>query len=62
MTEKIAFTKTEAADAVGLSTKTLDRAIKAGELGVRYVGTKALIPADELKAWLDALPDQRNKS
>ena len=59
MTERIALTLREAADAVGLSERTLLRAIKAGDLVPRYPTRKAVILADELRAWIDAAPTEQ---
>lgn len=55
----LAYTPTDAAAAVGMSVVVIRREIKAGRLGCRYAGRSVLIPADELKSWLDALPSER---
>ena len=57
--EILAYTVADAAKAVGMSGEYLRREIKAGRLGCRYAGRSVLIPKDELKAWLDALPSER---
>lgn len=54
----LAYTRAAAAEAVGISVRGIDKELKEGRLGCRYYGTKPLIPADELKAWLDSLPSE----
>lgn len=61
----LAYTLATAAEATGLSRKTLDRAIKAGTLRAKRTGLTAdgepagsfVILADALQAWLDSLAD-----
>jgi excisionase family DNA binding protein len=48
MTERLAYTVKEAAEQVGLSEGSLNKAIASGALIARYVGTKV--------AYLAALP------
>ena len=57
--EKLAYSIAEAASAVGVSKDTIQRAIATGDLAVRYVGSKRVVLADELGAWLHALPSER---
>ena len=60
---KITYTRREAAEATGISEKTLDKAIKAGDLQTlpkpeingRKVGT-VLIAARELSRWIGLAP------
>jgi len=62
MTAQLAYTVDEAAQASATSKATIHRAIAAGELTVRYVGpkkSKIVILAEELTAWLHALPETR---
>lgn len=68
---KVALNVTEAAAAVGVSTKTIDRAIAAGTLRAKRSGAKLddsgkptgdgtglrLIAPDDLRAWFEGLPD-----
>lgn len=61
---RLAYTLSEAAEATGLSEKTLTRAIKAGELNAgrtseagRYTITRAA-----LTAWLTATPEPREET
>ncbi|AXH70470.1 HTH DNA binding protein [Gordonia phage Daredevil] len=53
---KLAYSKSEAASIVGVSEPTIERAIKAGDLMAKRIGTRVVIPDEELKAWFDALP------
>ena len=55
----LAYTPADAAKAVGMSVVFLRREIDAGRLACRYAGRSVLIPADELKSWLDALPSEK---
>lgn len=65
MTERLAFTLQDAADATGLSKSHFDRAIRAGQLRAKRSnktkdgeGTgRLLILAADLRAYLDALAD-----
>jgi len=41
---------------VSLSRPTIDRAIRDGDLPVKYLGRKPLIRVTDLEAWYDALP------
>ena len=59
----LAMNMRQAAAACGLSTKTLGRAIAAGELPASRVGTRQLILRADLEAWLLArrsVPQLRN--
>ncbi|HZU78110.1 MAG TPA: helix-turn-helix domain-containing protein [Dehalococcoidia bacterium] len=44
-----------AADAIGVSKRTIQRAIAAGELPVARVGKRTLIRTEHLRQWLDRL-------
>lgn len=57
--EALAYRVSDAAKAVGVSTMFIYREIKAGRLGCRYAGRSILVPADELKSWLDSLPSEQ---
>jgi excisionase family DNA binding protein len=48
--ERIAYTKAEAAMALGLSPRTIDNLIAAKELIARKIGRRVLIPATSLHA------------
>lgn len=55
---KLAYPLPEAAELAGTSLAVLRRKIAAHDLTVRYIGHKPVILADELKAWLEALPTE----
>lgn len=48
--ERLAYTKVEAAKALGLSLRTIDNLIAAKELTVRRIGRRVVIPATSLHA------------
>ena len=52
MTERIAYTRQEAAAVVGVGVTTFEERIQP-ELRVVRVGRKVLIPAAELRRWVD---------
>ena len=54
---KLAYSIPEAAEIASTSVSVLRRKIAANDITVRYIGTKPVILADELKAWLEALPE-----
>jgi hypothetical protein len=64
-TTPLAYSKAGAAEAAGVSTKTLERAIKSGELRAKYSGVtddgeaagRIIILASALEAWLESRPD-----
>lgn len=55
-TDRLSYTIPEAAATVGVSERTIRNEIRANRIATRYVGTKPVIPAGELEAWLEALP------
>jgi hypothetical protein len=55
---KLAYSIPEAAEIASTSVSVLRRNIAANDITVRYIGTKPVILADELKAWLNALPTE----
>ena len=57
--EPIALTVAESAAEVRLSVDSIQKAIKANELAVKYYGTKPLVPYPELRRWFDSLPDEK---
>lgn len=62
MTERLAYTIAEAAEAVGVSVTTIRRAIASGALPVRFLGqgrTRPSIDRDDLVAWIKAAPRER---
>jgi len=48
--ERLAYTKVEAAQALGLSLRTIDNLIAAKELTARRIGRRVVIPATGLQA------------
>jgi excisionase family DNA binding protein len=54
---RLAYSVKEAATLAGLSHHTLYRAINAGQLVPKRMGSRTLILADRLKAFLDGLED-----
>ncbi len=57
----VSYSLSGAAEATGLSERTLDRAIAIGDLPVRYSGSKKLILANDLFEWVDGLPDEKRR-
>ena len=55
---KLAYTYPEASAAVGVSVRTLQRVVERGDIAVKYIGSKPVIQAAELGAWLDSLPSE----
>lgn len=56
--EKLAYTYSEAASAIGVSRELLRREVDADRLVPSYVASKPLFPADELRRWLSTLPNE----
>jgi excisionase family DNA binding protein len=54
--DKIAFTLNEAAKATGLSRDTLYRKHHSGEITMRKIGSRTLIPVSDLKRLIDFAP------
>ena len=44
---------------IGVSDRTVRRAIEAGDITVRYAGRKPLVLLSELRAWVESLPTER---
>ncbi len=60
MTDRLAYTRQEAADSCGLSYSIIDRAIKSGALRERWPGKgKSIILRADLEAWLDDMPENK---
>lgn len=55
---KLCYTIAEAIDATGIKKTNLYEAIKSGELKVRKRGHRTLIRYEDLKAFVDALPEK----
>lgn len=56
--KKLAYTYEQAAEAVGVSARTLRRFVDRGDLAAKYINTKPVILASELEAWLESLPSE----
>lgn len=50
---RLALTPEEAAEAIGVSRRTIFRMLRRGEFRVVYEGRLRLIPMTELTAWLE---------
>lgn len=55
---KLAYSISEAAEAIGQSPDTIRRAIARGDLAAKYPNSKPVILASELSDWLDSLPSE----
>ena len=51
--ERLAYSVLEASAAIGVSSRTLHDFIKDGSIAHFRMGTRVLIPADELKAFIE---------
>ncbi len=49
---RVALSVSEAAFALGVSVRTVERMIRRNELRIRRLGKRILIPKEELGAWL----------
>lgn len=56
---RISYALPDAADAVGLSERTLRDAIAEGSLIAHYQGRKPLVMHRDLEAWVESLPTER---
>ena len=61
MNAKLAYSIPEAAEVASTSVSVLRRKIAANDITVRYIGSKPVILADELKAWLESLTTEAPK-
>lgn len=52
----LAYSRYEAADALGIGVKTLDRWIRAGRIRSVKVSSRVFIPATSLEALLEGTP------
>jgi len=57
----IALDIDEAAKAISLSRRTLDRLAKSGEIPSYWVGAKQLFRPADLEAWVLSLPTERKR-
>lgn len=60
MSDRVAYSVDEAADAVGMSARTIRRAVADGELEQHIVrGSMPRILRADLEAWIAAAPTER---
>jgi excisionase family DNA binding protein len=57
--EPLAYLPKPAAQYLGIGLTSLYAEIKAGRITARKYGRRTLIPAEDLKAWLAALPEMK---
>lgn len=55
----LAYNIQDAAEACGVSTEVIRRAIRSNDLPAAYPTSRPVILADDLKAWLEAAPKSR---
>ncbi len=55
---RLAFTPAEAGRRIGLARTKVFEEIRAGKLRARKCGQKTLVAAEDLRAYLDALPER----
>ena len=61
--DRIAYTAEEAAEAVGMSARTIRRAVADGELEQHIVrGSMPRILRSDLEAWIAAAPTERQSA
>lgn len=58
--DRIAVTRDQAAELVGLSKDTIVRAIRSGQLVEHYPSAKPVILVDQLRAWIESSPTSPN--
>lgn len=51
--QKLAYSRQEVAKLLGIHLNSVDKYIKQGIIPARKLGTRWLIPADALRAWLE---------
>jgi len=57
MTELIAVTITQAVQLSGIGRSSIYQAISRGELPIRKWGRRSVILVDDLRRWLESLPE-----
>ncbi|QIG58726.1 excise [Gordonia phage DatBoi] len=53
---RLGYSRSEAGAIVGVSEQTIARLVERGELMAKRIGTRIVIPDDELRDWFDSLP------
>lgn len=56
--KKLAYSRKEVAELLGIHINTVDRYIKQGIIPARKLGSRWLIPAAALSAWLEGKDEQ----
>ncbi|GEM85123.1 helix-turn-helix domain-containing protein [Meiothermus hypogaeus] len=56
--KKLAYSRKEVAELLGIHLNSVDRYIKQGALPARRLGSRWLIPASALRAWLEGKDGQ----
>jgi excisionase family DNA binding protein len=56
MTERLAYSVSDAGRAIGVGVTKLYQLIGSGQIEARKAGGKTLIPAESLRAYLESLP------
>lgn len=57
--DKLSYSVQNLAVATDLSVDSIQKAIKRSELIPSYFGSKAIIPAEEARRWLQSLPNEK---
>ena len=57
--DKLSYSVQNLAAATDLSTDSINKAIKNGDLVPNYFGSKPLITRDEARRWLESLPNEK---
>ena len=60
MSDTLAYTIPEACKAGAASRSAIYRAVKCGDLTLRKRGKRSFILAEELRRWLNAMPESAN--
>lgn len=59
--EKLTYTVKQTAAALGVGQTTVWKAVADGKLSAMKLGSRTLIPADSLRAWIASLPRARQE-
>ncbi|MCA0332280.1 MAG: helix-turn-helix domain-containing protein [Actinobacteria bacterium] len=59
MTTRISLNTKQAAEATGVSQKTIENAIRRGELIAHYPTSRPLVLLEDLDAWVRSAPTER---
>lgn len=55
---KLSLSIAEAGESLGLSSRTIEQLIRTGQLPVKRVGRRVLLPVVALQAWLDTATEE----